>query len=158
MNTSIYELLFEFSGRIGRGSWWLGFLMGVFAAIGGSLAIDPGVWTAVPQRAPSPALALWNLAWVIPMTAITVKRFNDRARPAWLGYLAGALGVMLIIAEQAGFMLEPMHASAAESLTFWMVSAFMIFALVDNALLKGTPGPNRYGPDPRDPAAAGLGA
>lgn len=158
MSTPIYELLFGFSGRIGRGSWWLGFLMGVFASVGGSLAIDPGVWTAAPPRAPSPVLALWNLAWAIPMTAITVKRFNDRARPAWLGYVTGVLGVVLIVAEQAGFMLDPERASAAERLTFWFVTAFMLVALVDNAFLKGTPGPNRYGPDPLDPAAAGLGA
>ena len=46
---------------------------------------------AVPP--PSWPDTLWQLAWLVPGTAITVKRFNDRDWPWWLGYAFGAVGV-----------------------------------------------------------------
>ncbi len=145
---TLFELLFSFSGRIGRQAWWTGFAIGCAAALIGTLALDPGVWLAEPPRAPHPNLALWNLAWVIPMTAITVKRFSDRNRPQWLGYAVGAVGIALIVAEQSGFMVDPERATRGEHVLFWATAAVMLAAFVDNAFLKGTPGPNRYGPDP----------
>lgn len=149
-----FDLLFSFSGRIGRKSWWTGLGIGLLAAFAGSVAIDPGVWTADPPRAPSPALALWDLAWVIPMTAITVKRFNDRDRPNWLGYATGMLGIWLILAEQHGFMVEPELAGWLETSVFAVIVTLMLLAFIDNAFIKGTPGPNRYGPEPGAPLAA----
>jgi uncharacterized membrane protein YhaH (DUF805 family) len=146
----LFKLLFSFSGRIGRKCWWTGLGIGCSAAILGSLAIDPGVWVAEPQRAPSPCLALWDIAWVIPMTAITVKRFNDRDWPAWLGYATGITGILLILAEQQGFMLEPGNASDLEWAIFGAVVVLMLAAFVDNGFLRGTAGPNRYGADPLD--------
>lgn len=148
---SLFELLFSFSGRIGRRSWWIGFAIGCAAGLVGTLALDPGLLFADRPRAPHANLALWNLAWVIPMTAITVKRFNDRDRPQWIGYAVGAVGIALIVAEQMGFMVDPDRATRGERALFWVTAAAMLAALIDNALLKGTPGPNRYG---RDPIAA----
>jgi uncharacterized membrane protein YhaH (DUF805 family) len=144
----LFELLFSFSGRIGRKSWWTGLAIGLVAAVIGSMIIDPGVWLSERQRAPSPALALWDLAWVIPMTAITVKRFNDRGWPEWLGYLTGMLGILLIVAEQSGFMVDPDEATRLEVATFAAVFTVLVAAFIDNAFIKGTPGPNRHGDDP----------
>lgn len=146
--TKVFNLLFSFSGRIGRQSWWLGLLIGLAAAVIGSLAIDPGVWIADPPRAPTPALALWNIAWVIPMTAITVKRFNDRDWPGWLGYGVGAVGILLIVGEQRGFMVRPDEATRLELWTFASTTLLMLLAFIDNAFIKGTPGPNRHGAGP----------
>ena len=146
----IFVLLFRFTGRISRSAWWLGFSIGLAAVIIGSLVIDPGVWTAEPPRAPIPLLALWDVAWVIPMTAITVKRFNDRDWPNWFGYVVGVLGLALILAEQAGFLVDPDAASAADWVIFFVAVVIFCAAFIDNGFLRGTPGPNRYGPDPLD--------
>ena len=146
--TALFTLLFSFSGRISRSAWWLGFSIGLVAAIAGSLVIDPDVWTADPPRAPAPLLALWDVAWVIPMTAITVKRFNDRDWPNWFGYALGVLGLALILAEQAGFLVDPDAATAGDWAIFFVAAVILCAAFVDNGFLRGTPGPNQYGPDP----------
>ena len=123
-------------------------MIGLVAAVIGSVVIDPGVWTADPPRAPSPLLALWDVAWVIPMTAITVKRFNDRDWPNWFGYGVGLLGLALILAEQDGFLVDPDAATAGDWVIFWVAVVILLSAFIDNGFMRGTPGPNRYGPDP----------
>lgn len=145
----LIPLLTSVRGRIGRGSWWIGFAVTVAASVAGSLVIDPGIWTAEPPRAPVGLLALWEILLVAPATAITVKRFNDRDWPNWLGYAVGAVDILFIVAQQYGFVIEPEAASIQEQLVFGLIGAVWIFALIDNGFLKGTPGPNRYGPVPR---------
>lgn len=144
----LVSLLMTFQGRISRSYWWLAFAIVIAATIAGSLVLDPGIWTADPPRPPTKALALWDLALVVPMTAATVKRFNDRNWPPWLGYALGVLGVALIAAEQRGFMVDPDLASYTDYAIFSLVVAVYFLALIDNGFLKGTPGANRYGPDP----------
>ena len=71
--------------------------------------------------------ALYALAAVLPSIAVTVRRFHDRDMSGWwyLGLsLAGAIPVVGIIASLAFFVLM---------------------------VLPGTSGPNRFGPDPKDP-------
>ncbi len=82
------------------------------------------------------------------MTAITVKRFNDRDWPNWFGYALGVLGLALILAEQAGFLVDPDAASAADWVIFFVAAVILCAAFIDNGFLRGTPGPNRYGPNP----------
>ena len=31
---------------------------------------------------------------------------------------------------------------------FWAFAAYFVFAFIDNGFVRGTDGPNRYGPDP----------
>jgi uncharacterized membrane protein YhaH (DUF805 family) len=144
----LLDLLTRFQGRISRASWWLGFAIVLGATILGSLILDPGVWLAKPPRPPSPLLAAWELVLVLPMTAIAVKRFNDRDRPPWFGIAMGAVGAALILAEQRGFMVDPSAATPLEHLVFWLVVAVFLLALADNGFMRGTRGANRYGPDP----------
>jgi uncharacterized membrane protein YhaH (DUF805 family) len=82
------------------------------------------------------------------MTAASVKRFNDRDRPHSFGYAMGVLGAALIVAEQRGFMVDPATSPTVHHAIFWCVAAIIALALIDNGFLRGTAGPNRYGPDP----------
>jgi len=144
----LLPLLTTFHGRISRSAWWLAFAIVIAATVIGSLILDPGIWTADPPRPPAVALALWDLFLVAPMTAATVKRFNDRDWPHWFGYALGTLGVALIAAEQRGFMIDPATSPASHHALFWCIAAVFALASIDNGLLRGTAGPNRYGPDP----------
>lgn len=65
---------------------------------------------------------LMNLLLAWPSIAVSVKRWHDRDRSGWW--------VLVALIPVVGVL--------------WM--------LVDNGLLKGTAGPNRYGPDPLAPA------
>lgn len=73
--------------------------------------------------------ALYALVAFLPSIAVTVRRFHDRNMSGWwyLGLtLAGIIPIVGFIGSIALFV-------------------FMV--------LPGTPGPNRFGPDPKDPYA-----
>lgn len=75
---------------------------------------------------------IWWLATIIPTIAVTVRRLHDREMSGWwyLGFIiAGFIPLLNLIAS---------------------------IALLVLMLLPGTPGPNRYGPDPKDPASADV--
>lgn len=147
--TSLVYLLLSFRGRISRKSWWIGTLILVVASIAGTLTLNPSVFDYERQapRIPSWPDTIWQLALVIPRTALIVKRFNDRDHPYWLGYAFGVLGALLVVGPQFGiFAREP--ANAFEIVVAVIFGVAVLFAFVDNGFLRGNMGPNRYGPDP----------
>jgi uncharacterized membrane protein YhaH (DUF805 family) len=131
----IRTLLFSFRGRINRMPYWLVSLamMIVMAAVF-ALVPTSGVW----QTATLLLLLLILSIWI--GMALAAKRLHDRNKSAWwlvifyvlpgilegIGEFAGDAGVVLLIASLA--------------LSIW--------ALVELGFLRGTPGPNNYGPDP----------
>ncbi len=149
MTTPLKDLFFGFNGRIPRRSWWPAFVSILVASVGGSLLVDPNAISIDPDVKTLPAWpdTIWQLALLIPGTAITVKRFNDRDWPFWLGYSYGVAGAAVIIARHYGYLTEP-EASAGEMTVLFLSLAVLLFAFVDNGFLRGTKGPNRYGPDP----------
>jgi uncharacterized membrane protein YhaH (DUF805 family) len=142
----LLDLLFSFQGRIGRRAWWIGFLLVLVASIGGTLLLDPQFLLSAPARLPAPADTIWQLAMLIPGTAITVKRFNDRDWPFWLGYGYALFGAALLLAEHVGFL--PPEPSATDKVVLLVSLPVLLFVFIDNGFLRGTPGPNRYGPPP----------
>ena len=81
---AIIQLLTTFTGRISRREWWIGFVIVLIGSIAGTLLFNPEMLTSevvVPPQWPD---TIWQLAWLVPATAITVKRFNDRNWPWWL--------------------------------------------------------------------------
>lgn len=145
------RLLTSFSGRIGRSQWWIGFIALIIISLSGYLTINPAIYsTPVDQPLPQPGLGeiLFGLVMMIPATAITVKRFNDRDRPNWLGYALGLLGAAFTVAPYFGYMVDPLFFSTPEYAVGGLFMVLALAAFIDNWFLKGTPGPNRYGPDP----------
>jgi uncharacterized membrane protein YhaH (DUF805 family) len=155
MMPAVVRLFFSFDGRIGRRAWWSGFLAILFSGFAASAVADPAVWSADPPRAPAPALALVFLLLVVPMTAVSAKRFHDRGRSGWYGAALGGIGAGLILGEQGGFMLQPATASFLERGAFWLAVLLLSLGFIENGFLKGSPGPNRFGPDPQAPHLSG---
>ena len=146
---------FDFAGRSRRMEFWMfqllnfavsAVLIGVlfaglpWAALFESMGADPG---APPVTPPDLDMAnwiiigiggtlyfIWWLGTLIPMIAVTVRRLHDRDLSGW--WYGG-----LII---AGFI--PMVNILA--MIGWLV--FLVFMF-----LPGTEGPNRFGPNPKDP-------
>jgi len=78
---------------------------------------------------------LWGLFVFIPSMAVTVRRLHDRDMSGW--WYGGAL--------------------IASFVPLVNVLALPVFLFVFVMMfLPGTPGPNRYGPDPKDPAQANV--
>ena len=95
-------LLFTtFTGRIGRQQWWIGFVIVLIGSIAGTILFNPEVVTAEDIPPPKWADTIWQLFLLVPGTAITVKRFNDRDWPWWLGYALGAFGVLIYLLPHA---------------------------------------------------------
>ena len=70
-------------------------------------------------------------------------------RPAgWLGYWFAPIGAVLYLASA----LRPVDRPAVDlpilMVLFWAFAAYFVFAFIDNGFVRGTDGPNRYGPDP----------
>jgi uncharacterized membrane protein YhaH (DUF805 family) len=132
---SIGTLLFSFRGRINRMPYWLVSLAmlivmaAVFVLVGFS-----GVW----QSAVLLLLLLIPSIWI--GVALAVKRLHDRNKSAWWLVIFYVLpGILEGIGEFAG---------DAEVVLLIASSALSIWALVELGFLRGTAGPNNYGPDP----------
>jgi len=131
----------EFSGRSRRKEYWM-FALLVFLvyAVGGAM-IFSAIWPALTEGVPtSPfdqlnaigwlgitVLGLFTLAIFIPGIAVTVRRFHDRDMSGWwyLGF---------VIAGQIP-----------------KIGGLFSLAMLVLMALPGTPGPNRFGNDPKDP-------
>jgi uncharacterized membrane protein YhaH (DUF805 family) len=148
----LLNLLLSFKGRIGRRSWWLGYIIVVVASLFGTALLNPDFFTpdevpVVPP--PSWPDTVWQVVCLVPGTAITVKRFNDRDWPWWLGYAAGVLAAALYIAPHFGLPIDPLVSGVGRPL-FWIIGVALLAIFIDNGFFRGTDGPNRYGPDPLD--------
>ncbi len=146
----LISLLTSFRGRISRKQWWIGFLIILLISLPGEYYLDPGQFNPEPGvlRMPVWPETLWSILWLIPSTAITVKRFNDRDWPWWLGYAIGAAWLVSFVGPYFGLYIDP-DAGMPNAIAFWLLLAVAFAATVDNGFLRGTPGPNRYGADPR---------
>lgn len=175
--------LFGFGGRINRAKMWLfivvtlvwEIVVGLIAAFGLSWhgwSSGRVVGVAFPwadpiagplQMAAAAAIAVLVVVYVVSLLAVFTKRLHDRNKSAWwlilflfipcglsaleraavpgllaLGEHFGPLGVGLDTADLIGTILG-------------------IWAFIELFCLPGTPGENRYGPDPL-PAAATAAA
>jgi uncharacterized membrane protein YhaH (DUF805 family) len=151
-------LLFSFEGRINRAKYWLAVLIYFVAAIvlallgfmadqiiGGVGLLYGIVGTVV------------YVALLVSGIAVGIKRLHDRAKSGWwlLAFYVLPTLIMLI-----GTLLSWGVGSMVISGLFSLIAlAISIWAFVELGCLRGTVGPNRYGPDPltdamvRSPAA-----
>jgi uncharacterized membrane protein YhaH (DUF805 family) len=142
------QLLFSFSGRLNRKPYWLTTLamiavvivaMILLFALAGGAAILTGDASGL-------GIGFFLVAFIvyIPLLwvglALGVKRLHDRNKSGWWLALFWLLpGVLQGIGEQIGTLgIVLMVASLAIS----------IWGLVELGFLRGTVGPNQYGPDP----------
>jgi uncharacterized membrane protein YhaH (DUF805 family) len=143
----LISLLTSFSRRINRAKWWLGLAIIGVANVLGAMLINPRLFTAEELPPPSWPDTIWQLTLLYPLTAITVKRFKDANRPAWLGYWFAPLGAALYLGPHIRQLFGPLE--PATLATFIMpLFVYFVFAFIDNGFVRGTDGPNRYGPDP----------
>jgi uncharacterized membrane protein YhaH (DUF805 family) len=150
---ALLSLLFGFTGRINRAKWWLGLVILGIANIAGGLLINPDFFLADEPPPPSLPDTLWQIALLVPMSAITVKRFNDTDRPALLGYLFGPLGAAIYLGPHLKDWVGPIGSTTLLPLLVALF-VYFVFALIDNGFVRGTDGANRYGPDPLARSAA----
>jgi uncharacterized membrane protein YhaH (DUF805 family) len=151
------NLLFGFSGRINRAKWWLSIL--IYIIVGVVAAIIAAVVGETVGN-------LVSLAAVIPQIWIALaagaKRLHDLNRTAaWLVlFVLGPVVLIILFFVIAGmdvvFALATGDLDAATLARVGAIGAILgllwlilaIWALIWFGCLRGTVGPNQYGPDP----------
>ena len=145
-------------GRISRQEYWLGMIGLMALSIWGAQMLDPTGLTPTADgriRPPSFGVTLWNLLLAWPTIVVSIKRFNDRDWPFWVGWAVGAAMILILIANYHGMMLDSDRMSGGEKLVMATAAVALTWALVENGFRAGTSGPNRYGDSPlrRDDAS-----
>lgn len=140
------NLLFSFTGRINRAKYWIGVvvLLVYWMVVGTVIVLAFGLSAFTGMGAP---MIIALLAFLLPFwigLAIGVKRLHDRNKSGWWLILFWIVPSMLsgggtAMGETAGFIPN----LAAAALSLW--------GLVEIGFLRGTSGPNNYGPDPLPP-------
>jgi uncharacterized membrane protein YhaH (DUF805 family) len=151
--------LFAFSGRINRAKWWLSVLAIVIIYLA-VLAIS----RAVPSPEANTILVI--VYWVVSMwisLAAGAKRLHDLNRTgAWLVLFVGApfvlIGILIAYAGVAAgtAIMAGQTPSEADLLRIGGIAAILgliwlviaVWGLIWFGCLRGTVGPNQYGPDP----------
>jgi uncharacterized membrane protein YhaH (DUF805 family) len=163
------SVLFSFHGRINRAKYWLAslFWTAVAIVVGGvmigllakdimALGADPSgeqiVRLVLSYGLGFVLILLLGLVMLISSVAIGIKRLHDRDQSGWWILL-------LYFGPAAASAIEESSGSSVASLVFSLVSfGIWIWAIVVLGFLRGTRGPNRYGPDPLGGDAAGAAA
>jgi uncharacterized membrane protein YhaH (DUF805 family) len=131
------DLLFSFRGRVNRAKYWLVAILftAIFSVVAGAIFV-------YSQTVPAFIVIgiLFLVAFYISM-AISAKRLHDRDKSGWwLLVFYGIPAVLNGIGELIG--------GAALYVFYIAAMAIYIWAFVELGCLRGTVGPNRYGPDP----------
>ena len=131
------QLLFSFRGRINRLPFWL-------ASIAVALVLIVLVILSFGLGGPTEGTALVIFVLYLPVAyvglALGTKRLHDRDKSGWWLLLFYVLpGILQWLADMAG---------GAGIILQVIALVLNIWALIELGFLRGTPWPNRFGPDP----------
>ena len=162
---NIVSLYRSFDGRISRKTFWLwSIALGVVAFVisyivqallGINVAVDP----TSPDAAAAVLASLQKQAWVSlvfviifgwPSLALMTKRRQDRDNNGMDVKVFFGLELITLLAQGMG-----LGTTAVGRGLYFVMGVYAIYLFIVLGCLRGTPGPNRYGPDPlRSPLAA----
>jgi uncharacterized membrane protein YhaH (DUF805 family) len=163
------ELLFSFKGRIQRLYFWItSLVVGVVAGmLNGTLefaaqstgngAIDPDTNAFAPTGPYAVALVVVALVNMWISFALCVKRLHDRDRTGWWLVVQAVAILVAIIPLVVALTLQEEQRQPwyiASAVVGAAVFVFTLWLFVEIGILRGTKGPNGYGPDPLGDASS----
>lgn len=162
---STIETLFSFKGRMRRQDWWVWSLSLIVTKIAVAFsincAIDPGGLLAASRMTsyvigaesylPKAVRAGLDILFLWPVLALGMKRLHDLGRSGWPVLAVNAFGLLFpripapyvdwLDDAAPGFITLPIFA---------LIIGAILWVLFDLAFRDGTPGPNRFGPSPKE--------
>lgn len=158
----IIEKYADFSGRAPRAEFWWYCLALVVAYILLSIVESIIGVRGMILGAYGPLTCMLWLATIVPSIAVGVRRLHDINRTGWLvlapfvpWILAVVFGGTAMLGAAAGSGAG-MMAGAGIAAIFMMMALLIEIVLVVLWVLPGTPGDNRYGPDPYGEGSGGT--
>jgi len=94
------------------------------------------------------AMLIVQLALLYPSTALMVKRLHDRNHPGWWAAFLLVPVILQAITNALGITGNPLNQNALDYLFMAITFVVGIWFFVELGCLRGTVGPNQYGPDP----------
>ncbi len=144
-----------FSGRARRSEYWYFVLFGILVSMVTN-TVDAILFGAASGARLSPISSIASLALMLPQLSANVRRLHDTDRSGWwLGgfylYLIGAfiLGVAYLV--MSGDNTFNNARTIGGIVILGLVAFVYVIVLLVFTVLPGTPGTNRYGPDPKAP-------
>jgi len=139
-------ILSSTQGRIPRSQWWAGLV--VLAVIALVLLLVVG-WAFGGMLTPGARIAslILTVIFFYPSYCISAKRFQDRNKPGSLALIGIGLGVLQNVAGLFG-LSNPEVPTAVDYILGIALLIVGIWFLIELGILRGTIGPNQYGPDP----------
>lgn len=134
VRTVLTQKYATFSGRASRSEyWWFQLFYLLLALAMGILAFTAGAFSGGEMSSPLIVLALIGgllaLGLALPIIALQVRRFHDRNMSGWWYLAVIILGMVPVIGRVSGIVITVI------------------------SVMKGTEGPNKFGPDPLRPDA-----
>ena len=151
--TNLFVMLFSFEGRLNRARYWVA-MLGILAVIAAvALIVRGGAWLAGWSVHPTlGALLFFILAipYIIATFAILIKRLHDLNLSGWW------ILAIWLLAAFAGLGWDLIKADFTDAFGYsWRVAAekrfpdaMMFLAVFLLGAIRGTRGPNRFGPEP----------
>ena len=138
-NIDFGALLFGFEGRINRAKYWLAVVVYVVVMLiaGGLMFVLPGMIGFI-------VIGIIYIVMIVSGIAVGIKRLHDCDKSGW----------WLLVFYLAPAVLSAAAVAMGDSMILNLLSfAISIWGLVQLGFLRGTVGPNRFGPDPIPGAA-----
>ena len=145
-----------FDGRLNRQAWWLSvialivvavvlsWILGLIMGTGGMMTMAQALDPATLQKAAWQGLIV-SIITAYPYMAISVKRRHDRNNNGYDAIGLIVVGILYNLLQALGVISPTSTVGMIVGLVF---AVYAIYMLVQLGFLKGTAGPNNYGPDP----------
>lgn len=141
---NLVDLLLSTEGRINRLRFWIGMLIVIFLSTALYYLI---LATAGPTQTGVMLAVLTAFALAYPYYAVMAKRFQDRDKPGLMA-LIGIVPYYTLNLLYTFRILDLNAPTELSSILDVIIALIALWILVELGCLKGSAGPNRYGPDP----------
>lgn len=153
---SVLKHLTSFRGRVGRGDFWVIFVLTATASV--VLCIHPAAVSssaAIQVKRFLLAILLLQVVSPIILASFAVRRLHDLDRPGWwaLPFLGALLSLAVIWTQSGQSTLRSLAGTGAlETASYLLTAVCAVLVAAALALLssRGVTGPNKHGRAPGD--------
>jgi uncharacterized membrane protein YhaH (DUF805 family) len=137
----------SFDGRINRKPYWLASLLlaVILMVVGVLVGFLAG---AAATGALGIVTLLIQLVALYPSLALMTKRLHDRNHPGWWAAFIMVPIILNSVTNLIGITGNPLNMNVLDYVLMLVTFVVAVWFFIELGCLRGTVGPNEYGPDP----------